>query len=350
MYRLISFIIFLSITWSGFAQIGGDHTYQFLTLTPSAKIASLGGNQVVDWGNNLDFADQNPAMLNDQMSGHFSLNFVGYYAGIKFGNVAYAHTFKKYGTFALNIKSINYGDFLYADVNGDTFGTFGASETSYGIAWSYPIDSVLHFGVNLKGITSQLESYYSNGAAVDFGVIYHKKSKQLTAGVVFKNVGSQFRTYYTEAENEPLPFEIELAISKRLAHAPFRIHVGFQHLEQLDLSYEDPANPSETENPLTGEIEKESKFKNYSETFLKHFIVGAEFLPTENFYISVAYNAQRRAEMKIDTHKGLVGFSWGFGLNVSKFRFGYAQTRYHLAGPSHHFSFGTNLSQFYSKA
>ena len=122
-----------------------------------------------------------------------------------------------------------------------------------------------------------------------------------------------------------------------------------QHLEQFDLTYEDPANPSETENPLTGEIEKMNPFEEIGQMALRHLIIGAEFIPSKNFYVAFAYNAQRRAEMKIDSQRGMVGFSWGFGLNVSKFRFGYGQAIYHLAGPSHQFSFGVNLAEFYSR-
>ena len=45
----------------------------------------------------------------------------------------------------------------------------------------------------------------------------------------------------------------------------------------------------------------------------------------------------------------MVGFSWGFGIKISKFHFSYGRATYHLAGGSNHFSLSTNLSDFYHK-
>jgi hypothetical protein len=53
--------------------------------------------------------------------------------------------------------------------------------------------------------------------------------------------------------------------------------------------------------------------------------------------------------LKIDERASTVGFSWGFGVNVNRFRLGFGQARYHLAGSSAHFSVSTDLSSFYRK-
>jgi hypothetical protein len=74
-----------------------------------------------------------------------------------------------------------------------------------------------------------------------------------------------------------------------------------------------------------------------------------EFLPGENFYVNVGYNYQRRQELKVLVRVGMVGFSWGFGMKINKYRFSYGRATYHLAGASNHFSLSVNLSEFYKQ-
>ena len=61
------------------------------------------------------------------------------------------------------------------------------------------------------------------------------------------------------------------------------------------------------------------------------------------------YNYKRRQEMKIDTKTAMAGFSWGFGLKISKFHISYGRATYHLAGASNHFSISTNLNELNKK-
>ena len=50
--------------------------------------------------------------------------------------------------------------------------------------------------------------------------------------------------------------------------------------------------------------------------------------------------------MSLSTYPALVGFSWGIGFKVLKFRFDYSRAAYHLSGTPNNFSFATNLSTF----
>ena len=42
----------------------------------------------------------------------------------------------------------------------------------------------------------------------------------------------------------------------------------------------------------------------------------------------------------------MVGFSWGVGFKVSKYRFDYSRSAYHLSGVPNNFSIAANLSTF----
>jgi len=50
--------------------------------------------------------------------------------------------------------------------------------------------------------------------------------------------------------------------------------------------------------------------------------------------------------MIIDSYGGLVGFSFGIGMNISKFKIDYGRSSYHLSGQINTFSIRTNLSTF----
>jgi len=78
-------------------------------------------------------------------------------------------------------------------------------------------------------------------------------------------------------------------------------------------------------------------------------VFGVEFSPLKSFYIRGGYNYQRRSEMKIESRIAMVGFSWGFGIKISKFHLSYGRASYHLAGASNHFSLSSDLSSFYKK-
>ncbi|HEX3009536.1 MAG TPA: hypothetical protein VHO90_18170, partial [Bacteroidales bacterium] len=63
------------------------------------------------------------------------------------------------------------------------------------------------------------------------------------------------------------------------------------------------------------------------------------------FYVRAGYNYQRRKEMTIASKTGMVGFSFGFGIKISRFNIEYGRAAYHLAGASNHFSIGLNLDE-----
>jgi len=79
---------------------------------------------------------------------------------------------------------------------------------------------------------------------------------------------------------------------------------------------------------------------------MRHLIIGAEFALARNFYLRMGYNYQRRKELRVASRISTVGFSWGFGMRISKFHFSYARATYHLAGSPNIITITTNLSDF----
>jgi hypothetical protein len=330
------------------SQVGGNNTFEFLNLPVSARVSSLGGNLLTAKDNDLNVALVNPSLLTDSMDNNVTLSYINYFADVNYGYAAYAKKFKKLGVFSAGLQYLDYGKFQRADEIGNTDGTFSANEMSFNIAYARSIlDSNFTVGATLKTIYSHLDSYTSVGSAVDLGATYAKPKKGFAMAFVIKNAGKQWTTY--TGHHEKLPFEIQAGISLKPKHVPFRVSLVYENMEKWNLTYTDPANPPLTVDPLTGDPIKQYKYKVWGDKFMRHMVIGGEFIITKNFFLRGGFNYQRRKELLIPEKRGMTGFSFGFGLRVYKFHFSYARVAYHLAGASNNFSISFDLNSFYTK-
>jgi hypothetical protein len=341
MIRKGLFILFLAAGTRLFSQTGGDNVYEFLNLTHSALVASLGGSNVSLPSSDLNLAYHNPALLSAEMDKNLTISYVNYLAGINYGMSMYARSFPSAGNFAAGITYLNYGTFKESDESGNITGSFKAAEYAMSLIWSRTVDSIFSFGVNLKPVLSHLESYTSFGMAIDAGASYISRNKLFTAGFVLKNIGLQITTYTGETR-ENLPFEIQAGVTQRLAHAPFRISLTLRHLEKFDLTHTYDENGSQTGTSA-------SSSSGFGENMLRHIVAGAELIPHKNFYFSAGYNYQRRREMQIESKVSSVGFSWGFGINTSYLSLGFGRATFHLAGASNNITIILRPDMLYRK-
>ncbi len=321
-----------------FSQTGGDNVYEFLNLTHSGLVSSLGGTNVSLPGDNLNLTYHNPALLTPGMDKTLALSYSNYFAGINYGQVTYSRTFQKAGNFAAGLTYLNYGSFTESNASGVITGTFSAAEYAFSLIWSHQIDSLFYIGVNFKPVLSHLENYTSFGFAFDIGASWHNPANLFSAGLVIKNAGYQVTTYAGEP-HQNLPFEIEAGISQQLAHAPFRFSLTIRHLEKFDLTYQ-----------YSDSSAAKSRSAEFFENMMRHVIVGAEIIPHKNFYLSAGYNYQRRRELQIKSNVSTVGFSWGFGIRTSILDIEFGRATYHLAGSSNHVSLLLKPDLFYKRS
>jgi hypothetical protein len=327
------------------AQIGGNSTYEFLTLPSPARLVALGGTLVSVKDNDLNLSFDNPSVMDSTMHNSLSLSYVDYLTDIKYGYAAYSRTYRNIGSFSAGMQFMDYGKFTSSEVTGEITGQFTAAEYALDLSYSRPLNSFFSVGGTLKTIYSMLSGYTSIGNAVDLGAIYSSKNHLTSAGLVIKNFGKQWTSYYSE--KEPLPFQIEAGFSEKIRHAPFRFNFTATHLERWDLTYIDPSIL--TKDPITGILIEKSNFSKFADKAARHLVFGGEILLSQNFHLRVGYNFQRRQELKLETHTGIAGFSFGFGLKISKFNLSYGYAKYHLAGGPSHFTISTNFSEFYSR-
>lgn len=344
-YFLLAVISILFISQAN-AQFGGSATYDFLNLTTSARVNALGGDQVglLD-STELSFSYYNPAMLMPGMDNAISMNYIDYISDMKFGYVSYARHFDEVGTFSAGVQYFNYGKFKEADEVGNLSGrTFTANDYVLHLMLSRNIWHRFTAGINLKPIYSSYEIYNSFGIGADFGISYVDSSGNFSAGIVAKNFGTQITKYSSVLnELEPLPFDLQAGFSQRLEHAPFRFSVSFHNLTNWNLT---DYSTWEYENLDEDEKYYNSNSDNPVKQFLRHTILGVEFIPTKNFIVGLGYNFNRRWQLGVSENMGAVGLSGGFTVKVSKFRVSYSIASYHLSGASNNFSISTNLSEF----
>ncbi|MEZ5082480.1 MAG: type IX secretion system protein PorQ [Bacteroidales bacterium] len=343
LFTLVFFFLSSSLL---FGQIGGDNTYAVLDLTPSPRIAAMGGDFLTINDNDILLTYDNPGLINANLHNDLGVSFVNYYSGINYGLASYARTFSNIGSFVGSMKYINYGTFDGADATGTRTGNFYSSEIVPNIGWGRQLDSLFSIGANVKFIYASMESYTSYGLAVDVAGSYTSRDRSFTTSLILKNMGRQLKAYHS-GNIEPLPFEIQIGIAKRLKHLPFRYSVLYNHLEKWNLRYEDPN--AQQVDPITGETIGQSGFEEFADNFMRHLVFGGELLIGKNIIVRGGYNYQRRQEMKIESKPGTIGFSWGAEVRISKFHFSYARSTYHAAGSPNYIAVTTSLSDFFVK-
>ena len=365
MRKLIILIALLvSIYPMAFGQIGGENTYEFLNLTNSARMASLGGNQVALYDStDINVSYNNPSLLMPGMQNMLAINYINYFTGVNYGYAAYSFGTPLPGNFAVGMHYINYGNFIGVDENGQKTGDFTGGEYALNIIWSneyiwksHSKDSIqdtsnnsvrvlnlrrLTYGINLKPLYSALENYQSMGIAADLGISYFSKNQLTVTSIVARNIGTQIITYYDGAQKESIPFDLQFGVSQKLQHAPIRFAATMQHLQKWNL-----AKPA-ADNTGAAVVYTED---NFTKKFMRHLVLGVELLPSPNFTIRGGYNYQVRQELGFKDRMSTVGFAWGFGFKISRFHFNYGSTRFHLGGSNNIISVALNLSQDFKRS
>ncbi|HNY03979.1 MAG TPA: type IX secretion system protein PorQ [Bacteroidales bacterium] len=346
-------VILLSLALSvpsvpSFSQIGGNGTYKFLGVSSSARVAGLGGNFLAVNDNDITLTLANPSLIRPEMSGTAALGYVNIPGGIHYGFVAYGQEFKTAGTFVGSLQFVNYGKFTGADESGNLTGDFGVSEYALNVGWGRRLMPVLSIGANAKLIYSQLESYRSFGIAVDVSGTYTSKDEAFTASLLGRNIGSQL-VPYLPGKYEALPFELQIGLSEKMKHIPLRFSQLLTNLNHWDLTYFDAADQANKADPITGEVKKKSGAGKIADGIMRHIVIGAELTIAKVLDIRIGYNYQRRQELKLSTHAGMTGFTFGAGLRIKMFSLGYTRASYTAGIPMNYLTLGINFKEFTKK-
>jgi hypothetical protein len=334
------FLIFLLIPFVVCSQ-NGNNSFSFVNLDFSARSLAMGSNLISIYDNDIFMAQSVPSILNNRMDKHLGFSFVDYFSDINMVSFLYSRSLEKNGCFTVSLNSCSYGDFISTDETGNQDLTFNASDQIYAFGYGRPLNDKISLGVNIRLLNSNYESYQALAILSNLSSTYFNRKKSLTTTLLLKNIGKQIKSY-TSIE-EVVPFEVQFGLSKKLDHLPLRYSIVLRHLNKFDISNDYSLN-SFTNNE-TGEIEYRKE--SIAKTMLRHVILSGELdLFKNNFFIQGGFNFQKRFDMTIDSFAGMVGFSFGVGMNVSKIRFNYSRSAFHLSGKVNTFNITTNLSTF----
>lgn len=334
--RLLTIFIFITPTLK--AQVGGSATYQFLNLGSSPRQVALGGKTITNFDYDPTQALFNPATINPAMDNQLSLNFNNYVSDISYGTASYAYLWdRRTQVFHTGVTYINYGNFAGYDAQGQPTNSFSGGElaVSLGHAKNIPY-SDWYLGANLKFISSTLEQYNSTGIAVDVGLLYRNEQEGFNFGLVARNFGAQLDPYDITAEK--LPFELIAGISQDLENIPVRWHLTLEHLENWRLAF---ANPNRDEIDLEGNATSENI--NFIDEIMRHMILGVELFPDKGFNLRLGYSFRRGEELRIVDQRSFAGLSAGFGIKLNKLRFSYAYSRFNSVAATSFFGLNMNL-------
>jgi len=324
------------------SQIGGKSSFSLLDLSYSGRSTALGTDFITVKDKDLNLGVSNPSLYNSLMHKNISFNQALLSGGINYGMLNYAHSLDSTRTVAANIRYVNYGEMVRRDEAGVDIGTLHPAEFILGVGGAKQLNPFFSIGTNFNLLYSQFDSYNSLAASVDFGGTYYNKAKGFLVTVLAKNVGVQL-IKYTE-KKEVLPTELQMGISYKLEHAPFRFSLLGHHLNNWNITYVDPSIQP-TLDPLTGELVS-IELPSFTEKLGRHFTYQCELLLTKSFNLRFAYDYHRRQEMKLEQRPGLAGFSFGVGLNFKRLVVDYGLAVYSSSGFNNMLTLRTDLSQW----
>lgn len=331
--RNILFVCLLSFFVLPAGAQNGDEVFRFLRYPSSTRANALGGHTVSLVERDPSLAFHNPALLGGEMDGMVNLNYMNYIADINIGSALFSKAWRDRGAWGIGATFMSNGTMKEVDANNEILGEFSAKDISVQGFFSYDLSDKWRGGASMKFLYSSLADYTSMAMAVDVGLSYYDSEKEFSAGLTFKNIGAQLKPY--EDERQKMPWDIQLGMTKKLANIPFRFSVTAMYLNRWDFDYVDNTNNSVDSGD------------SFLQTLVKHFVLGIDYVPSENFWIGVGFNPKTRMDMKLQGGgTGLSGFSAGAGVKIKMFDVGVSLAKYHPSAMSMMLSVSTTLGDF----
>lgn len=308
------------------AQESGS-VFNFLNLPVSSHSTTLGGKNISLIEDDISLAIQNPALLTGVSDKTIGFSFMTYMQGCNTGAAAYSQQVGKRGNWGVYTRFVGYGTTKETLVSGEIVGEFKPLDLCIGGQYSHLLGERWAGGVTAKFIYSHYGPYTSCALATDLGLNYFNEETDFSLSLAARNLGGQIKKFGNTRDR--LPADLELGFTKSLGHAPVRISVTMVDLTRW----------TSDDYFTTGE-----KIKGGS-IFINHFVLGAEYLISDKFYLGLGFNFRRAYEMKAAGSSHAAGLSFGGGINLKRLKFGIAYAKYHVSAPSLAFTLAYNFEK-----
>ena len=325
------------------AQIGSNHSLDFVNLSTHAKLTALGG---VNVSSMIDSAASdahmfmfNPALIGPGASKKISLSYMPYYAGIHHASLSYAHHHEKYGTWAFGLQYLDYGDFDGYDATGLPTGEFSAQSYAFVLNHVHQQGN-FRMGANLKVAVSSISGYSASALLLDVGGVFRHPTQDFTAGLVISNLGF-FLQDDTESSHSRLPMDLRLGLSFKPEHMPFRFSITGHKLLRDRKDY--------FVNDDTGGQGENTDEASVADKIFRHLTFGGEILLGENFHLRLGYNHLIRSGLRLPQDAGGAGLTYGFMVRIKMFMLEFARTSHHISGGFSHFTLTTDIERLIKK-
>lgn len=315
MKKVVLALIFALLALQNRAQETSS-AYNFLKLPSSAHAAALGGDNVSLIEDNASLIFNNPALMASVSDKTINLNFMTYMEGSRMGSAAFVKAVGERSTLGFTGQFVDYGTLDETSVTGEKTGTFSAKDMAVAGLYSYNLSDLWVGGVTAKAVYSKYGDYSSFAMAVDLGVNYYDEDNDFSFSTVARNLGGQLKRFDNEYEH--LPFDLQMGITKGIAHAPIRVSLTLIDLTRWKSSYYYSAS---------GDI-------STGKMIMNHVAFGVDILPTDIFYIAAGYNFRRGNELKSAGSGHGAGWSFGAGLNLTRIKIGVSYGKYHVGSSS----------------
>lgn len=308
------------------AQESGS-VFNFLNLPVSSHSTALGGKNISLVEDDISLANQNPALLTGVSDKTIGFSFMTYMQGCNTGSAAYSQQVGKYGNWGVQTQFVSYGSTKETLPTGEQVGTFSPLDLCIGGQYSHLLSERWAGGVTAKFIYSHYGEFTSCALAADLGLNYYNEESDFSFSVAARNLGGQIKAFGNQ--HDRLPIDLEMGISPSLGHAPIR----------LSITMVDMTRWTRNSYFTTGEKVKTGSI------IINHFVLGAEWLITNQFYVGLGYNFRRAYEMHAAGSSHAAGLSFGGGVNLKRFKFGVAYAKYHVSAPTLAFTLAYNFAK-----
>ena len=308
-------LILLTLILTPVASMAQEATsvFNFLKIPMSAHVAALGGDNVSLKLDDPTLVFSNPAQAAAVNDNTLNLDYQTYVADTKILGAAFVKVFSVRHTVARTGQLFHSGKMDETDEDGNVLGEFSAKDMAFSALYSYTMGSHWVGGATGRFITSKYADYSSTAVSVDLGLHYDDEAKGTSFGLALKNIGAQLSSFY-EDQKEHLPFDLQLGLTQKMAHAPFRFSITLRDLTRWSNDYYfNPKGKSSFGRKLTN-----------------HIVFGLDFVPTEKIYVAAGYNFRRANELKAAGGSHGAGLSLGAGLQTNRIKAGIAYAKYHV--------------------
>ncbi len=337
----------------------GSASFGFLNLPFSARLNSLGTNNVSISDGELSMALNNPSLLSDATDKKLQLNYAYYMSSIHFGSVMYSHNYKL-NRFAAAVHYLDYGTMQYANELGERMeATFGARDVLIDLIYARQLGKYFSIGVALKPIYSAYEGYTSFALGADVGAHFQTKDRAFQLGLTLQNIGWQLKKFYENADGGSramLPMNLQLGFDYHFKHAPIRVGMTIHNMQRWNLGYERSGKSTyvlTSKKGMTSEewaLAQDNGAVMWYDMALRHTIFFLDIVPqNERFYLTISYNHRHRAELAIKDQRSLAGFAIGAGLNLKQVRLGFAFSQYSKGQYIYQFSLTMDINGMLDK-